>query len=195
VGAASGAVAPRRHYTGLRLRRYLGALILGFLAGIVCLWGVNGLKKMLGADDALDVFGVHGVGGILGALMTGVFAAPKLGGQGVYDYVANKVSADYSIADQLMIQGTGVLTTIVWSGVVAFVAYKIVDLTIGLRVTEEESAKASTSARTANPRIASSRFLSVVVFRGARRRQHTGRREQFGYNRSLASGARPLIPI
>ena len=84
---------------------------------------------MLGADDALDVFGVHGVGGILGALLTGVFAAPELGGQGIYDYVANKVGAEYSIADQLIIQGTAVLTTVVWSGVVAFIAYKIVDLT------------------------------------------------------------------
>ena len=139
LGAASGAVAglvaitPACGFVGVN-----GALILGLLAGIVCLWGVNGLKKMLGADDALDVFGVHAVGGILGALLTGVFAAPKLGGQGIYDYVANKISADYSIFDQLIIQAKGVGTTIVWSAVVAFIAYKIVDLTIGLRVTEEE---------------------------------------------------------
>jgi Amt family ammonium transporter len=139
LGAASGAVAglvaitPACGFIGVN-----GALILGLLAGIVCLWGVNGLKKMLGADDALDVFGVHAVGGILGALMTGVLAAPKLGGQGIYDYVANKVSADYSISEQLIIQATGVGTTIVWSGVVAFIAYKIVDLMMGLRVTEEE---------------------------------------------------------
>jgi Amt family ammonium transporter len=139
LGAASGAVAglvaitPACGFVGVG-----GALILGFLAGFVCLWGVNGLKHMLGADDALDVFGVHGVGGILGAMLTGVFAAPSLGGQGVYDYVANKVSADYSIVDQLIIQGTGVLTTVVWSGVVAFIAYKIVDVVIGLRVPEEE---------------------------------------------------------
>jgi Amt family ammonium transporter len=139
LGAASGAVAglvaitPACGFVGTN-----GALVIGFLAGVVCLWGVNGLKKMLGADDALDVFGVHGVGGILGAMLTGVFAAPKLGGQGIYDYVANKISADYSIYDQLIIQGTGVLTTIIWSGTVALIAYKIVDLTIGLRVTEEE---------------------------------------------------------
>ena len=99
---------------------------------------MNGLKKKLGADDALDVFGVHAVGGILGALLTGVFASPKLGGQGIYDYVANKISADYSIWDQLFIQATGVGTTIVWSGVVAFIAYKLVDMVVGLRVTEEE---------------------------------------------------------
>jgi Amt family ammonium transporter len=139
LGAASGAVAglvaitPACGFVGTS-----GALALGLLAGMVCLWGVNGLKKMLGADDALDVFGVHAVGGILGAMLTGVFAAPKLGGQGIYDYVANKISADYSIVDQLMIQGTGVLTTIIWSGTVALIAYKLVDLTIGLRVTEEE---------------------------------------------------------
>src|SRR5205823_12614329 len=84
LGAASGAVAglvaitPACGFIGVN-----GALILGALAGFVCLWGVNGLKRMLGADDALDVFGVHAVGGILGALLTGVFAAPKLGGQGI----------------------------------------------------------------------------------------------------------------
>ena len=139
LGAASGAVAglvaitPACGFVGVN-----GALALGLLAGVVCLWGVNGLKKMLGADDALDVFGVHGIGGILGAMLTGVFAAPKLGGQGVYDYVANKISADYSIVDQLIVQATGVLTTVVWSGTVALIAYKLVDLTIGLRVTEEE---------------------------------------------------------
>jgi len=84
---------------------------------------------------------VHGVGGILGALLTGVFAAPALGGQGVYDYVANKaglISSGYSIIDQLKIQGTGVITTIVWSGVVSLIAYKIADLTVGLRVAEDE---------------------------------------------------------
>ena len=138
LGAASGAVAglvaitPACGFVGIG-----GALLLGALAGFVCLWGVNGLKHMLGADDALDVFGVHALGGILGAMMTGVLAAPSLGGQGIYDYVANKISPDYSIADQLIVQGTGVLTTIVWSGIVAFIAYKIVDMVVGLRVPEE----------------------------------------------------------
>ena len=116
----------------------MGALIMGLLAGVICLWGVNGLKRLLGADDSLDVFGVHGVGGTLGALLTGVFAAPSLGGQGIYDYVANKIAADYSILDQLKIQATGVVVTIVWSGVVAFLAYKLVDMVIGMRVPEEE---------------------------------------------------------
>jgi len=139
LGAASGAVAglvaitPACGFVGLA-----GALVIGFVAGIGGFWGVNGLKRMLGADDSLDVFGVHGVCGILGALLTGVFAAPSLGGSGIYDYVANKVSPDYSIGGQLVTQATAVGTTILWSSLVAFIAYKIVDLTIGLRVTEEE---------------------------------------------------------
>jgi len=139
LGGASGAVAglvaitPACGFVGP-----MGALVIGLAAGLVCLWGVNGLKRLIGADDALDVFGVHGIGGTLGALLTGVFAAPKLGGQGIMDYVANKISPDYSILDQLQIQATGVGVTIVWSGVVAFIAYKLVDMTIGMRVPEEE---------------------------------------------------------
>ena len=139
LGAASGAVAglvaitPAAGLVGL-----MGGLVIGLLAGVVCLWGVNGLKRMLGADDSLDVFGVHGVGGILGALLTGVFASPSLGGAGIYDYVANAVSPEYSIAGQLWIQLQAVLTTVIWSGVVAFIAYKVVDMIVGLRVTEEE---------------------------------------------------------
>ena len=117
----------------------MGALVIGLLAGVVCLWGVNGLKRLIGADDSLDVFGVHGVGGILGALLTGVFASPALGGQGIFDYVTNKMSTDaYSISAQVITQATGVGTTIVWSAVVSVIAYKLVDLVIGLRVPEEE---------------------------------------------------------
>jgi len=139
LGAASGAVAglvaitPAAGFVGP-----MGALVIGLLGGIICLWGVNGLKRLLGADDSLDVFGVHGVGGILGALLTGVFASPSLGGTGIYDYVANAVAPDYSIASQVWIQAQGVITTVVLSGVVAFVAFKLVDLVIGLRVPEEE---------------------------------------------------------
>jgi Amt family ammonium transporter len=139
LGAVSGAVAglvaitPACGFVGIG-----GALVMGLLAGVICLWGVNGLKRMLGADDSLDVFGVHGVGGIFGAIMTGVFAAPSLGGSGIYDYVANAVAPDYSIGSQVWIQTQGVLTTIVVSGVVSFIAYKLVDLIIGLRVPEEE---------------------------------------------------------
>ena len=139
LGAASGAVAglvaitPAAGFVGP-----VGAIVMGLLAGAICLWGVNGLKRMLGADDSLDVFGVHGVGGILGAILTGVFAAPSLGGTGIWDYVANKAADTYSIADQVMVQATAVGITVVWSAVVAFVAYKLVDMFVGLRVAEDE---------------------------------------------------------
>ncbi len=138
LGAASGAVAglvaitPACGFVGIG-----GALIIGIGVGLVCLWAVNGLKKLLGADDALDVFGVHGIGGIFGAIMTGVFNDPALGGTGVYDYVANKVG-DFSMSAQVTSQLWGVGTAIVWSGVVSIIAYKLVDMTIGLRVAEDE---------------------------------------------------------
>ena len=139
LGAASGAVAglvaitPACGFVGP-----MGAIVIGLLAGLFCLWGVNGLKRMLGADDSLDVFGVHGVGGILGALLTGVFAAPSLGGTGIFDYVANAANPEYVILDQVWIQLQAVLTTIVWSGVVSYIAFKLVDVVLGLRVSEEE---------------------------------------------------------
>lgn len=141
LGAASGAVAglvavtPAAGNVGIG-----GAIVIGVLAGFICLWGVSGLKKMLGADDSLDVFGVHGVGGILGALLTGVFNSPNLGGpSAVADWttVAMIAGGDYSIANQVLIQAKGVLITIVWSGVVSVIAFKLVDLVIGLRVSEE----------------------------------------------------------
>jgi len=142
LGAASGAVAglvaitPAAGNVGIG-----GALVIGFIGGFGGLWGVNGLKKMLGADDSLDVFGVHGVCGILGALLTGVFNSPSLGGPGfVADWATATMvtAADYSIAAQVWTQAKAVLLTVVWSGVVSVIAYKIVDVTIGLRVTEEE---------------------------------------------------------
>jgi len=130
LGAASGAVAGLVAITpACGSVGPMGAIIIGLLAGFLCLWGVTGLKKMLGADDSLDVFGVHGVGGILGALLTGVFTAPGLGGTG---------AADFSISHQLFVQAEGVVITMVWSSVVAFIAYKIVDMVIGLRVSEED---------------------------------------------------------
>jgi ammonium transporter, Amt family len=139
LGAASGAVAglvaitPACGNVGL-----MGALVIGFIAGFACLWGVNGLKKILTADDSLDVFGVHGVGGIVGALLTGVFNTQDLGGPGlVGDWVTATVSSN-GIGAQVWIQLKGVLLTIVWSGVVSLIAYKIVDLVIGLRVPEDE---------------------------------------------------------
>ncbi|QTN23463.1 ammonium transporter [Rhizobacter sp. AJA081-3] len=139
LGAASGAVAglvaitPAAGNVGL-----MGAIVVGFVAGFACLWGVNGLKKLLGADDSLDVFGVHGVGGIVGALLTGVFNTQSLGGPGlVGDWVTATVTSN-AIGAQVWIQLKAVLLTIVWSGVVSLVAYKIVDLVIGLRVPEDE---------------------------------------------------------
>jgi Amt family ammonium transporter len=130
LGAASGAVAglvaitPACGSVGI-----MGAIVIGGVSGLVCLWAVSSLKKILGADDSLDVFGVHGIGGILGALLTGVFTAPSLGGTG---------KPDFSIASQVAIQAEGVIITMVVSAVVALIAYKIVDMVVGLRVTEEE---------------------------------------------------------
>jgi len=139
LGGASGAVAglvaitPAAGNVGIA-----GAFVIGLAAGLVCLWGVNGLKRMLGADDSLDVFGVHAIGGILGALLTGVFASPDLGGPGfVTDWVTAKTGFS-SIGEQVWAQAKAVGLTIIWSGVVAFVAFKLVDLTIGLRVSEED---------------------------------------------------------
>jgi Amt family ammonium transporter len=129
LGAASGAVAglvaitPACGYVGP-----MGAIVIGLAGGFLCLWGVNGLKKMLGADDTLDVFGLHGVGGIVGGLLTGVFAAPLLGGGG---------DADFTIAGQLYVQALSMLVAAVWSGVVAFIAFKLADMLVGLRVPEE----------------------------------------------------------
>jgi Amt family ammonium transporter len=139
LGAASGAVAglvaitPAAGNVGI-----VGAFVIGLAAGAVCLWGVSSLKKMLKADDTLDVFGVHAVGGILGALLTGIFNSPDLGGPGsVQDWVTMKTGYP-GMGKQLMIQAQAVLVSVVWSGVVAFVAYKIVDIVVGLRVPEEE---------------------------------------------------------
>jgi len=129
LGAASGAVAGLVAITpACGTVGPMGAIVIGLVSGFLCLWGVTGLKKMLGADDSLDVFGVHGVGGIVGALLTGVFSAASLGG----------VKADgYSIGSQLLVQAEGVVITMVWSAVVAFIVYKIVDMVLGLRVSEE----------------------------------------------------------
>lgn len=138
LGAVSGAVAglvaitPAAGFVGVG-----GALIIGLLSGVAGLWGVHGLKRLLGADDSLDVFGLHGVCGILGAVLTGVFASPELGGTGVWDYVTNQVAEGYSILTQVKIQVIGVLVTVAWTALVSAVAYKLVDLLIGLRVKED----------------------------------------------------------
>ncbi len=138
LGAASGAVAglvaitPAAGNVGIP-----GAFVIGSIAGLICLWGVTGLKKMLGADDALDVFGVHAVGGIFGALMTGIFNSQDLGGPGlVTDWVTAKVGSN-PIMDQLLIQAKAVGVTVIWTAVVAFIAFKIADIIVGLRVSEE----------------------------------------------------------
>ena len=142
LGAASGAVAglvaitPAAGNVGIP-----GAFVIGFAAGVVCFWGVTGLKRMLKVDDSLDVFGVHAVGGILGALLTGIFNSPALGGPSFpVDQFTGKLvtAADYSILSQFITQAKAVGVSIVWSGVVAFIAYKIVDAVVGLRVPEED---------------------------------------------------------
>jgi Amt family ammonium transporter len=142
LGAASGAVAglvaitPACGFVGI-----IGALVVGVAAGLLCFWGVTGLKKMLNVDDALDVFGVHGVGGIVGALLTGVFAAPSLGGAGICNYITDKCGdpADFpGIGAQVWIQFQAVLTAVVLSAVVSLVALYVVKMITGLRVTPEE---------------------------------------------------------
>ncbi|MCC6196210.1 MAG: ammonium transporter [Burkholderiales bacterium] len=139
LGAASGAVAglvaitPAAGNVGIP-----GAFVIGFAAGFVCLWGVSGLKHMLNVDDTLDVFGVHAVGGIMGAILTGVFVSPALGGPGfVTDWVKGDVGFT-SIGEQVWTQAKAVGVTVAWSAVVAYVSFKIVDFTIGLRVAEEQ---------------------------------------------------------
>ena len=132
LGAASGAVAglvavtPAAGFVGP-----MGSIVIGLISGVVCLWGVSGLKRLLNVDDAFDVFGVHGVGGIVGAILTGVFAAQSLGGTG------GLTPDTFAMGAQVWMQVKSVLFTIVWSGVVAFIAYKIADLLVGLRVSEE----------------------------------------------------------
>jgi len=139
LGAASGAVAglvaitPAAGNVGIP-----GAFVIGLGVGIVCFWGVTGLKKLIKADDSLDVFGVHALGGTFGALMTGIFNAPSLGGPGsVTDWV--KGTTGYpGIWAQFVIQAKAVGLVFVWTAVVAFVSFYIVKLVVGLRVTEEE---------------------------------------------------------
>jgi Amt family ammonium transporter len=129
LGAASGAVgglvciSPAAGFVGP-----MGSIVMGLIAGPLCLWGVSGLKRLLKADDVCDVFGVHGVGGILGAILTGVFCAASLGGV---------EPEGYNMAHQVWVQIKSVLVTIVWCGVVSVIAYKIADLIVGLRVSEE----------------------------------------------------------
>ena len=138
LGAASGAVAglvaitPACGYVSV-----VGALAIGLIVSPVCFLFVDKIKRAFGYDDALDVFGVHGIGGIVGAILTGVFVSPALGGTGVYDYVANAVG-EFDMMTQVISQLWAVGTAVVVSGVVSVVAFKLVDMTIGLRVSEED---------------------------------------------------------
>lgn len=137
LGVVSGAVAglvavtPAAGFAGP-----MGAIVLGLITGAACLWGVTGLKHMLGYDDSLDVFGVHGIGGIIGAIGTGIVVNPALGGSGVFDYATGAV-AEYSSA-QIINQLWGVGTVIVWSGLVSLVLFLLLKHTIGLRVSHDE---------------------------------------------------------
>jgi Amt family ammonium transporter len=137
LGALSGAVAglvavtPAAGYSGP-----MGAIVLGLVVGLVCLFFCTVIKNALGYDDSLDVFGVHCVGGIVGALGTGILVNPALGGTGVMDYVTGKVG-DYDLVTQMTSQVWGVCTTLVWSGIGSAILYKVVDVIVGLRATVE----------------------------------------------------------
>ncbi|MDE1557302.1 MULTISPECIES: ammonium transporter [Comamonas] len=132
LGAASGAVAglvtitPAAGFVGP-----MGSIVMGLIAGPLCLWGVSGLKKMLKVDDTCDVFGVHGVGGILGAILTGVFASQSLGGTG------GLTPDTFAMGAQVWVQFKSVIVTMVWCGVVSFICFKIADVLVGLRVAED----------------------------------------------------------
>lgn len=136
LGATSGAIAglvaitPACGWAGP-----VGSIFLGLVVGAVCFWSVTSLKHKLGYDDSLDAFGVHGIGGIVGALGTAVVASPALGGSGVWDYVANAV-AEYDMFAQFCSQAWGVGTAILWSGIASFLAFKVADVLVGLRVDE-----------------------------------------------------------
>ena len=138
LGAVSGAIAglvgvtPAAGFVGP-----MGAIAIGLVAGLVCMWFVVVLKSRMGIDDSLDVFGIHGIGGIIGAILTGVFASPSLGGAGVWDYAAGAV-ADFNMGSQVYNQTLGVVICIIWSAVVSFVAIHLVKATMGLRVNQSD---------------------------------------------------------
>jgi Amt family ammonium transporter len=137
LGAISGAVAglvavtPAAGYSGP-----MGATVLGLVVGVACLFFVTVVKNSLGYDDSLDVFGVHCIGGIIGALGTGILVNPALGGAGIMDYTTGKI-AEYEFGAQMISQIWGVCTTLVWSGVGSAVIYKVVDVIVGLRANVE----------------------------------------------------------
>ncbi|HXV11790.1 MAG TPA: ammonium transporter [Burkholderiales bacterium] len=130
LGAASGAVAglvaitPACGFVGP-----MGSIVLGAAAGVICFWACSGLKRMFGYDDSLDVFGVHAIGGIIGALGTAILMSAAFGGVG-YD-------KDVTMGGQFMTQAIAVVTTLVWTGIISYILYKVVDMMVGLRVAEE----------------------------------------------------------
>ncbi len=138
LGALSGAVAglvavtPASGFAGP-----MGAIVLGLIVGVVCLFFCTTVKNALGYDDAFDVFGVHCVGGIVGAIGTGILVNPALGGTGIFDYQVGAV-ADYAFSTQVIAQIKAVLLTLVWSGVGSLILYKVVDILVGLRPSVEK---------------------------------------------------------
>src|SRR4029077_14695176 len=189
LGAASGAVAglvaitPAAGNVGIP-----GAFVIGFAAGFVCLWAVDQLKRWLGADEALDVFGMHAVGGILGALLTGVFNSPGLGGPGFPNNWFEMKPGFESVLAQLWIQAKAVGVTLIWSGVVAFIAYKLVDLTIGLRVSEEDEREGLDTA--AHGEAAYRMEVPVVAVAGER-----GAPAPLSFSPRASRGARGVVPF
>ena len=130
LGVASGAVAGLVGITpAAGLVGPFGAIAIGAIAGVLCVWGVSGLKRLLGADDTADVFGVHGIGGIVGAILTGVFTDASFGGIGLAEGV--------SIGQQVGVQALGVGITIVWIGIVSAASFFVAKLVFGLRVSED----------------------------------------------------------
>ena len=109
----------------------MAAIAIGLVSGVVCFWGATSLKQSLGYDDSLDAFGVHGIGGIVGCLLTGVFADPELGGMGFAEGIT-------TIGQQVWAQFLSLVVTVVFSGVLSFIILKIVDAIVGLRVEENE---------------------------------------------------------
>jgi Amt family ammonium transporter len=138
LGAISGAVAglvavtPAAGFAGP-----MGAIVLGLVVGVACLFFCSVVKNALGYDDTLDVFGVHCIGGIIGAIGTGILVNPALGGSGIFDYTTGKV-ADYDLVTQMIAQCKAVLTTLVWSGVGSLILYKVVDVIVGLRAAPDK---------------------------------------------------------
>lgn len=114
----------------------MGAIVMGLIGGALCMISVGFIKHRFRCDDSLDVFGIHGVGGILGSLLTGIFASPALGGTGVYDYVTGQVG--YSMSSQLIAQGVAVIITLFWSGIVSWILFLVIKKTIGLRVEHDD---------------------------------------------------------